>query len=833
MARELAIPSILASVAAGAALFAMGSLAAGPLAVAAETAAAAETTAVTADASATATDEAAGSSKEPSAGLSEIVVTARKRSEDNQQAPIAITAFNTQDIQRLGITSVADLGTQTPSLNFQQSPYDTFGSFIGMRGQQATEVIITQTPPVGMYVDDVYYPNTLTTSLENLEGIEQVEVLKGPQGTLYGRNTTGGAVKITTKLPDYDSTSGDVQIGFGRFNDQTVSGSLNLPIVPNHVALGLTAQYSNLGDGYGRDIGNGVPLETNKNEGFRGTLRLDLTDQWQVIVRGEWAHAVSTQNIEDLAYVVPGFSVAAASVAAQIGALTPSDYNILGGLLTTGAPPKGATPQQIAAFFADVNKGRTALASNLCSYCRTVAYGTPAQLAAFGITGVPIVPSAVLDLGGGSVVSTYQFSPNLYLKSITAFEKTVRSTASSESASPYFLVNGVGDDQNPHQFTQEVQIGGDAFDDKLKWVTGYYYYRLKGDDDAENVEVVPFEPNPIIAQSEFTDTSNSGYAQGTYAVTSDVHATVGVRYTSESTKLTLGNRNAVACDVQGVPPTGALCSADFFNSFHNTSYTAGLDWQALEHLMLYAKTSTGFRAGGTNQRSNPALPYAPETVTDYEIGAKSEWFDQRLRVNLAVYHSNYKDIQRTISFYEAGSLVTEVQNAASAKIDGAELEVTARPFRPLRLSAFSSYTNPKYNSYTGFNAVGAVVNLAGNSFPNVSRWQAGTAGTYTLNDSLGPLDTTVDSSFRSTVDYVPDDHTADSAFSTTQGSYALLNARVSQEISNWNTTVSLWGKNVTNRHYFVGGNDFSTSLGYAYTIPGAPATFGVEIRKRF
>jgi iron complex outermembrane receptor protein len=821
MARELAVPCFLARVGVVVAVFAIGSLAQESLAAATEASAV------------TATDQAAESSTSNSSALDEIVVTARKRAEDNQQAPIAITAFNTQDMQRLNITSVADLGTQTPSLNFQQSPYDAFGSFIGMRGQQATEIIITQTPPVGIYVDDVYYPNTLMTSLENFEGIDQVEVLKGPQGTLYGRNTTGGAVKITTKLPDYDATSGDFQVGYGRFNEQTVSGSLNLPIVSQHVALGLTGQYSNNGDGYGRDIGNGVPLETNKSEAFRGTLRLDLTDNWQVLVRGEWAHATSTQNIEDLAYVVPGFSVAAAAVAAQIGAMTPSDYNILGGLLTTGAPPPGSTPQQIAAFFADVNKGRTALASYLCSYCRTVTYGTQAQLAAFGITNVPVVPRAVLDLGGGSVVSTYQFSPDLYLKSITAFEKTVRSTASSESASPFFLVNGIGDDQNPHQFTQEIQIGGDAFDNKLKWVTGYYYYNLKGSDNAQNVEVIPFEPNPIIAESEFTDTSNSGYAQGTYALTSDVHATAGVRYTSENTKLTLGNRNAVACDVQGVPPTGAPCSADFYNSFHNTSYTGGLDWQALEHLMLYAKTSTGFRAGGTNQRSNPALPYAPETVTDYEIGAKSEWFEQRLRANLALYHSNYKDIQRTISVIESGSLITAVQNAASAKINGAELEVTARPFRPLRLSAFTAYTDPKYDSYNGLNAVGMPVNLAGNAFPNVSRWQAGISGTYTLNDSLGALDTTVDSSFRSTVDYVPDDHTPASAFSTVQGSYGLLNARMSQEIGRSNTTVSLWGKNITNRHYFVGGNDFSQSLGYAYTIPGDPATFGIEIRQRF
>ena len=158
------------------------------------------------------TDVATESPRTNSVGLDEIVVTARRRSEDNQQAPIAITAFNAQDIQRLGITSVGNLGAQTPSLNFQESPYDTFGSFIGIRGQQATEIIITQTPPVGIYVDDVYYPNTLTTSLENFEGIDQVEVLKGPQGTLYGRNTTGGAIKIATKLPDYGATSGDIQV---------------------------------------------------------------------------------------------------------------------------------------------------------------------------------------------------------------------------------------------------------------------------------------------------------------------------------------------------------------------------------------------------------------------------------------------------------------------------------------------------------------------------------------------------------------------------------------------------------------------------------------------
>src|SRR5882757_7668394 len=661
-------------------------------------------------------------SQSASGGLEEIVVTARKRSEDIQQTPIAITAFTRDDLTNHGIVAIQSLAAQTPSLSFQSSPYDTVGSFIGMRGQQSTDIVITQTPPVGIYVDDVYYPTTLATQLENFQGVQQIEVLKGPQGTLYGRNTTGGAIKITTQLPDYSGVNGEAKVGYGRFNAQTVSATVNLPIVDNRVALNLGGQYSK-DDGYGRNLSNGADLQNMKSEAFRGALRLDLTEKLQVVVRGEWAHAVSTQGIEDLTYVVPGFSITAAAVAAQIGALTPTDFGILGALLTTGAPPAGATPQQIGTFFNNVNAGRTAFANYLCPsrQCRNISYPLESQLAPFGLAGsVPFGPKTTVDLSTASIVGTYQFTPDLYVKSISAYQETKRGTIASTSASPFLLIDGIGDRQDPRQLTEELQLGGNLLADKLKWVTGYYYFHLKGEDDGINTELVPLLPNPIYNVSEFSDTSNSVYGQGTYSLTSTLNATAGIRYTDEKTHLTLENHNAVVCQVDGVPATGAPCINSFDNSFTNVSYTGGFDWQAMERVMLYAKTSRGFRAGGTNQRSNPALPYAPETVTDYEIGAKSEWFERRLRINLAAYHSNYKDIQRTISVIESGSLVTEVQNAASAKINGAELEVTARPFRPLRLSAFTAYTDPKYDSYRGFNATGTVINLSGNRFPNVS-----------------------------------------------------------------------------------------------------------------
>jgi iron complex outermembrane recepter protein len=821
MARELAIPCILARVAAGVALFAIGSLARESLAVAVD--------------SSTATDAATGMGATDSGGLEEIIVTARRRAEDLQRTPVAITAFSQQDIENHSVRSLDSLAEQTPSLSFQQSPYDTFGSYIGIRGQQATDVVITQTPPVGIYVDDVYYSNTLATQLENFEGVDQIEILKGPQGTLYGRNTTGGAIKITTKQPDYDGIHGDAKVGYGNHNQQTVTASINLPIVDNRISMVLTGHYAS-DNGYGRDVTSGADLEDNRSEAFRGALRFDVTDQFQVMVRGEWAHAVSTQNIEDLVYVSPGFTVGSAAVAAQVGALTPTDYSILGALLTTGAPPAGATPAQVAAFFNDVNKGRTALASYICPSrnCRNVAYPSLAQFAEFGLAGsVPVGPKTTLDLATASIAGTYNITPDLYLKSITAFQETKRVGIATTSASPFLLIDGISDAQDPKQFTEELQVGGDVLDKKLAWVTGYYYYHLHGPDEGINTELVPLLPNPVANLSEFTDTSNSAYAQGTYALTPVLHATAGIRYTSEKTELTLGNHNSVECQVDGVPPTGAPCSNTFDNSFSNVSYTGGLDWQVLDRVLLYAKTSRGFRAGGTNQRADPALDFAPEIVTDYEIGAKTDWFDRRLRANLAIYHSNYKDIQRSVYVNESASFVTEIQNAASAKINGVELEITARPISALTLSLSGAYTMPHYDTYFGFSSTGGQVNLAGNSFPNVSRWQGALSGTYTLEDSLGPIDTTVDFSYRSTVDYQPDNHDATSAPYTIEGGYGLLNARITQNISAWRAKVSLWGKNIADRHYIAGANDFSTQLGYAYVIPGLPATYGVEIEKDF
>jgi len=769
-------------------------------------------------------------------GLEEIIVTARKRSEDVQRTPIAITTLSKSDLENRDILAVRSLAKDTPSLSFQQAPYDPLGSYIGIRGQQQTDIVITQTPPVGVYVDGVYYPTSLATALDNFEGVEQIEVLKGPQGTLYGRNTTGGALNITTKLPDYEGVHGTAKIGYGNYNDQQFAGSVNLPLVDNRLALSLTAQYLQHG-GYGTDLGNHVPLENLENGTVRAALRFDPTDDLEFVLRSEYSHALTTQNINDLVYVQPGFTIASAAVAAEIGALGGDDFNILGGLLTKGVPPAGTTAAQLATFFGDVNKGRTALASYICPGCRTITLANPSSLAAFGIpSNTPIRPQTDATLMTDSLTGTYHFNDDLYVKSITAYQYTQRRTVGSTSGgNPFLLINGVSDSQDPHEITEELQLGGDALDKKLKWVTGYYYFHLNGYDNSNPIlELVPLAPNPTNNLANYTDTSNSLYGQGTYAITDAISFTGGLRYTSEKTSLLENGTVAGECTVPGVAP-GEPCAGTFDNSFNNTSYTAGLDWKITNDVFAYLKTSSGFRAGGTNQRG-PALSFKPETVKDYEVGLKSEWFEHKLRLNVDIYDSEYKDIQRSVYVLANGGIVTAIENAASARIQGLELEATALLTDNFRLTANGAFTDPKYLSYTGLTSAGMPLDLSGNAFPNVSKWQGSVTATYTIPEAFGKTVATLDYSYRTTLDYQPDNHAAgfNSAAYTIQSGYGLLDGRASQYLTAWNVEIGVWARNITNKVYNAGANDFTAAgLGYAYTIPGNPRTYGVDIRKNF
>jgi iron complex outermembrane receptor protein len=251
-------------------------------------------------------------------------------------------------------------------------------------------------------------------------------------------------------------------------------------------------------------------------------------------------------------------------------------------------------------------------------------------------------------------------------------------------------------------------------------------------------------------------------------------------------------------------------------------------------ILAYAKTSRGFKAGAENQRGSViGTPFGPEIVTDYEIGLKSEWFDHKLRVNAAAYHSDYDGIQRDILALIDNQIVTVVRNAASATIDGVEFEITAKPVDGLTLQATSAYTHPQYVKYTD-PATGQ--DLSGNKFLDTPAWQIGLSGTYVIPTSVGPLSTTVDYSYESTLYLYPESHSAYTGNSTTQNGYSLVNARLSLDVPAVDGTAAIWVKNIFDERYNTTGNDFTGgpgAVGYVLTYPGNPRTFGVEFTKRF
>jgi iron complex outermembrane receptor protein len=770
---------------------------------------------------------------EPGGGLEEIVVTARRRAESGQTTPVSITAFTANDLQERTISNVEQLARQTPSLNVMASAYDPFTLALGIRGQQATDTVLAQPSPVGLYIDDVYEATSLAMATLNFDDVSQIEVLKGPQGTLYGRNTTGGAIKITTALPDYDGVHGSVKIGFGNYADKTVSTLINLPILDQRLALSLSARYEDRG-GYGSLLGTDEPINNWVSRSARAALRFDVTDELQFVLRGWFSNAASNGQPANVVFVAPGATAANLAVATQIGALTPTDFGILGGKIVP-------TAAQFTAFLSHVNAGYQAFSAYKVSpYSQNGFAVSPALLAAFGDTNLGIGTSQHGDEKevGGSFTANYQFNPQLYIKSITAAGLTERASFQNTGGSPFILIAGDIIDQGPHQFTEELQVGGSAFADTLKYIGGYYYFDLHGHDNNSALQVVPLGPNPSVETANVSDISQSFFGQGTYAILPNLHFTAGVRYTYERTNTNNMTYSVLAgvptCQVVPGAPVGPECFGTSPLNFRNTSYTGGLDWQALSNLMLYAKTSSGFRAGGAGIRP-PFLPFQPETVTDYEVGGKSEWLDRRLRANVAVYQSNYNNIQRTVLTTVPGTaqVNTAIQNAAKAKIRGAELEITVAPAPGWTVSLNGAFTDAGYLKYT--DASGA--DLSSHVFANTPRWQGSAAATYAFNDGLGVLTSTLVYTYKGPVDYQPDNHTVVNGMPTDpytiQGGFGMVDARVTQDFGSTGLLLSLWGRNLVDKQYIAYATDIAGPLGYVEVQPGVPRTYGVELTKKF
>lgn len=744
-----------------------------------------------------------GNAADNQAGLDDIIVTARRSAENNQKVPIAVTAYSGEDLVQRNITGVTDLGRQTPSVAFTTSVYGALGARVSMRGQQAQDLTLVLTPSVGVYIDDIYQGTSATLSALGVQDAAAVEVLKGPQGTLYGRNTTGGAIKIGTVLPDYEDPTGGGMMGIGNFGGRRLYLNVSVPLVTDVAALRVSGNYDAL-SGYGRDTLNATRLGGYHKKSVRGTLALKPGEDLQIILRGDVLDADAN------------------GPPAQISAVIPGSFIVQEAALERGLPLNASG---LAAAYDYV---RSFL--NPRNFDRQYTYPNTQYVKQQTVSGTLI----------------WDATDNLTLKNISAFQHARTGASCDVDETPVSVTNGSACDfQRYDQFTQEIQASGTLLD-RLSYNIGYYYYHLSGKEVGE-VPVLPliFGFLPLRNQYVIKDTSNSGYANLKYKILRNVNITGGVRYTSEkigldiSNSLNIGGSNLV-CNMPVNIQIGGQCLAHFDNSFTNWSFTGGVDWSIVETVLAYASVSRGFKAGGVNTRGSAIggfSPFRPEVATNYELGLKSEFWNRRVRFNAAVFKTNYDDIQRSvITNGPNGDPTTEVRNAASAKIKGAEVELTVRPIPQITLAANGSYVHPKYDTYIE-PATGR--DLSGNAFAGVPKWQGSLNLSYYVPTPLGDLTTTVGVSYQSKVNFAPDTNQGPvlgypngTAEATSQPGYTLVDGRMSLAVSD-QVTIALWVKNLTDKRYFAEGQDQTAGLGFANLYPGAPRTYGLEASVRF
>ncbi|MBS0612015.1 MAG: TonB-dependent receptor [Proteobacteria bacterium] len=787
--------------------------------------------------------------------LEEVVVTARRTVENLQTTPVAVTALTGEAMQDRGVANLVEIGNFAPNVDMS-SANNTSGSNLNsqiyIRGIGQQDFLITVDPGVGLYVDGVYFARS-TGSVLDLLDVERVEILRGPQGSLFGKNTLGGAINVVSK-PPADAMGGQVQATTGRFNRADIQASIDLPI--SDKVLTRFSVLRNSRDGFVKRINAGDDLADVNSLAGRAQVLLRPNDafKFDLSVDGTRKREHSAATVLVAVSPVYARNLDTAQTFVPNG---PDDPRLR---LDSG----GLAPIQTNgyALFAGLFPGRTYAIANI---------DTPFVNSGTG----PNISD--LDNSGVAGTATFDFD-GMTLKSITAYRSMRAEFGRDCDNSPGDICH-THNKVDQHQFSQELQLSGKSFQDRLSWLAGLYFFhenasdrndvRLLGGiyDALEQLPVLlgaagPIGPcppspagipvpgplgcrgNPNNVGLDFdlntaihvgTD-SYAGFAQGSFAFTERLRATAGMRYTKESKdySLLLLRRNS------GVPALAAVDSqGNFLKPFQpqrpkvdiaDWSPRAGIDFRATEDIFLYASVGKGFKSGGVNGRPTTAfgaLPFAPETLWSYEIGAKTELFDRRMRLNLAAFYNDYRNIQLNVLREVNGVFAADIQNGGKARGTGFEAELLARVTSALTLEGSAGYLDQKL---TSISAAAAGAGLRENSrLPRAPRWTFSGAATYAWPlGSVGSLTMRGDLTYRSGVwnDIV-------NTVELYQPGFALVNARVAWLSAAERFELAFFATNLTDKRYIAGGNGALDSLGIAEGVAGRPREWGVSARVRF
>lgn len=751
------------------------------------------------------------------------MVTAQFREQNVQDTPLAITAVSAELLEARSQTNLAELASQAPNVTLkQQSPM--FGPSMAayIRGIGAGDFNPALEPGVGIYVDDVYYA-TLTGSVLDLLDLDRVEILRGPQGTLAGRNSIGGAVKLYSKKPTADD-SGSFSATFGSRNRLDLRGTANFGLTDN-LFVRISGVDKKQG-GYIERIDYGCAHPNNPY----GIQPLRATSAGCVVAKDS--------NVNYSAGRVALRWIASEDVEVNLSADYTNDRRNPTGAVLVDYRVAGQAPAVLARIqpIYDGNPANDVSPAvfvtprgsyyNYASFYNP-AYTPPTSGAAPAGT-VPMVesrpePGQFFEGWGTSLDVEWKLSPGLLLKSVTAYRSYKSGFSNDNDLSP--LTSSIGDGTLPfHSLTQELRLNGG--NDIWEWTLGGYYLDQKSTyqswQDLRYTGPLQFQQDDDVNVDTKAVFGHLGYN-----VTEQLTLTAGLRYSDEHK-----DYNYVRLVRDGTAPAATVGGLNGLRSDYNgdnLDYRLAVQYKWTPDFMTYLQWATGFKGGGVSPRPfvpDQALPFGPEKLKTWELGVKAD-LSRRVRVNGAVFFSDYTDLQLGLQTCTGSVLLApcgRIANAGDAEMKGVELEAVIRPVAGLTMDASYSYMDFEYKR---LNNVGGIQLSFIAPFMPKTKASLGTQYEFGLANGSAIM-VRGDASFQSQL-YT----NGNNLVSNRIGGYTMYNARLVWKNADGDLEAALEGTNLGDKYYYVSRADQYTGAGHTDAQPGRPREWALTIKKRF
>lgn len=769
--------------------------------------------------------------EEARAMLEEVVVTAQRREERMQDVPIAVTAFSREGLESRGLTNLAQIEAFTPNVTLDSTtPFSGSSQILGayIRGIGQQDFAFNLEPGVGVYVDGVYYARSVGAVIDLLD-LERIEVLKGPQGTLFGRNTIGGALNITTRKPA-DEFRYEADVTLGRFDRLDLRGSVDVPLIDN-VLLSQVSVSSKSRDGYQKRFAfpgtyvssvarfNHADRTTGDEQGGEDVQNLRAKLLWRAnsaiefLLTGDYTHANEQAAASTLLDATP----LPANLAGLFNTCISLDPATLAAIGLGAACGPMAT---IGTSLAGVNADGTTSNDKLAYDNRFLTNDIDVSYAA-GLN------FSKIDTWGITGTLSWDLTETIVLKSISSWRELDSRFGTDIDGSP-MVINDPSFSMNQEQFSQELQLSGLSLDDRMRWLLGFYFFHEEG-----NLTDFPTFAEgllQIVGPNDFDHDSYALFTHLNYRLFDRLSFTIGLRYTYENKHFTGGQRdlNALAFKL-GFPlalhpepsdPTLYYPPGKNEQSFNDLSMRFGAEYRVSDDIMSYFSYAEGFKSGGwTTRLTLPGLvapAFDPETAATYELGLKSDLFDRRLRLNLAGFYTDYDDLQITVQ----RGISPWIENAGTAEVKGFEAEFIGLVTDNVVLSGALGYLDAEY---TEIDPTATVTKSA--AFVNTPEWSATIAGDYTVHIENG-------SAVLLHVDYAYRSETANDVENTPlliQSSTDLVNASLTYRPTGRSWEIVVGGRNLTGERYIMSGFN-QVGIGHIDATYSRPREWYVTLR---